>query len=60
MCRKDSELPSLECGRFREFLDVFPGTTYALLEQTVQRLMAAQGLGLTGSSATIRVCYGRR
>jgi CRP-like cAMP-binding protein len=41
-CRKDSVLLSLEYGRFREFLDLFPGTTYALLEQTVHRLLAAQ------------------
>lgn len=39
----DATLLSLEYDRFREFLDLFPGTTYALLDQTVQRLLAAQG-----------------
>ena len=42
LCCEDSVLLSLEYVRFREFLDLFPGTTYALLDQTVQRLLAAQ------------------
>lgn len=45
ICRKDTLLLSLEYGRFHEFLDLFPGTTYALLEQTVNRLVAAESSG---------------
>jgi CRP-like cAMP-binding protein len=43
VCLGDAILLSLEYDRFREFLDLFPATTYALLDQTVQRLLAAQG-----------------
>lgn len=42
ICHENTVLLSLEYMRFREFLDLFPGTTYALLDQTVQRLLAAQ------------------
>ena len=42
ICIGDSTLLSLEYERFREFLELFPGTTYALLDQTVHRLIAAQ------------------
>ena len=42
VCLADTVLLSLEYERFREFLELFPGTTYALLDQTVQRLIAAQ------------------
>jgi CRP-like cAMP-binding protein len=42
VCLTDATFLSLEYDRFREFLDLFPDTTYALLDQTVQRLLAAQ------------------
>ena len=41
-CAEDSVLLSLENERFSEFLDLFPGTTYALLDQTVQALILAE------------------
>lgn len=42
LCETDAVLLSVEYDRFRDFLDLFPGTTYALLEETVHRLLAAQ------------------
>lgn len=53
--RTNSTLLSLEYDRFREFLDQFPDTTYALLDQTVQRLLAAQGGGALRPAARVRV-----
>ncbi len=42
VCVEDSVLLSLENERFNEFLILFPGTTYALLDQTVQTLVQAE------------------
>ena len=43
VCSRDSTLLSLEYARFREFLELFPSTTYALLEHAVLALLSVQG-----------------
>lgn len=42
VCTTQSDLMSLDYSRFEAFLELFPNTTYALLKQTVRRLLALE------------------